>query len=102
MAPEVPEVEDDEILYRRIPTQPSYTIQRSLRGPRHSRSNRFNETKTVSPRARFRSPEEVAQNPRGKKYYVAVLRVSALRARGIEEMKVLLAQELTEEILGPF
>lgn len=82
-------------------------------------------------RARFKTPEEVAKNDRGKQYYVAKLRVGDLRKRGIhvdpkpihpdnlghaeitlltwvnrktkqaQELMVQLAHKLILEVLGP-
>jgi hypothetical protein len=76
---------DDEILYRRVPAQADYynPAVDSRPTPLAFRP-RENDTKGLSvSRAKYRTMEQVARNPRGKRYYVAVLQAGKLRAGGI-------------------
>lgn len=124
-------IEDDEDLYRRIPLQYFDPRQGREPSPHAFHPGKHDETGISLFRARYISPEEVAQNDRGKQYYVAVLRAGQLRANGLdvvprpdehkaghaeipsltyenrhndaaEEAKQLLARKLCREILGPF
>jgi hypothetical protein len=127
-------IDNDELLYRRFPLAAGYYVL----GPDPTPSpNAFNprrddETGISVSRAKYATPEQAAQNPRGKPYYIAVLRAGDLRAQGIEvvprplpdqpghaempslkydqngrsdtveEAKKLLAGKLCREVLGPF
>ena len=76
-------IEDDELLYRRIPVSMGwYAVDRlspQAFGPRKD------ETTGISVfRAKYRSIREAAAGKSKKGYYVAVLRVGDLRQRGIE------------------
>lgn len=124
---------DDELIYRRIPTQPEFfnpAIDPDPT-PRAFRPRKDDKTGISVYRAKYKSPEQVATNDRGKQFFVAVLNVGELRARGIEvapdpnlpddpghaeitdltyvnrktpaskEIMVQLAHELTREVVGP-
>lgn len=124
-------IEDDELLYRRV--QLDYFDPDHVKAPHPDafRARPYDDTGISLFRAKFITPEEVAQNDRGKQYYVAVLRAGDLRANGLEavpkphkdraghselpdlthenrkddaaeEARRLLAQKLSLEILGPF
>lgn len=82
MGSEPTPIEDDEILYRRIPVSKQWfdgkTIYAEAFAPRsdeHSGLSLF--------RAKFRSLEEVAKGKSKKGYYVASLSVAELRRAGI-------------------
>lgn len=77
-------VDGDEIVYRRIPLGCFDAANRLVAiaafKPRSEDTTGLSVT-----RAKYHPCiEDVARNPRGRKYYVAVLKVSELRARGIE------------------
>ena len=77
-------VDDDEIIYRRIPLS-RFDAEKRLVAV-HAFNPRDADTTGLSvTRAKYHPTiEDVARNPRGSKYYVAVLKVTELRARGID------------------
>jgi len=79
-------IDDDEILYRRIPALPNYYNPEDLPPVAvlafHPRKE--DETGLSIYRAKYKNIGEVAQNPYGKKYYVAVMRAGDLRETAIE------------------
>ncbi|MDY7009862.1 MAG: hypothetical protein SVV80_03830 [Planctomycetota bacterium] len=124
-------MEDDEYLYRRILLQYFNPSQGSEPSPKAFRPRKHDETGLSVFRAKYVTPEQVAQNDRGKRYYVARLRAGDLRDNGIkvvprieghepghaelpdltydnrstdvgEEAQQLLARRLCLEVLGPF
>ncbi|MCD4825081.1 MAG: hypothetical protein K8S55_10765 [Phycisphaerae bacterium] len=132
MSEEAGIIEDDELLYRRVPVQPSYydPDKGPNPGSRAFHPGEHDETGISVFRANYIRPEQVAQNDRGKRYYIAVLRAGDLRDRGIRvvpknsghppghaelpdltyenrraitvrKAEVLLSQKLCIEILGP-
>ncbi len=124
---------DEELLYRRVPVSQKYYrpgIDKPA-SPEAFRPNKNRDQTGLSVfRAKYVSPEEVAQNDRGSKYFVAVLRAGDLRSQGIEVVprpteeagpghaelpglrsenrretegeQKLLARKLSLEILGPY
>ena len=125
-------IDDDELLYRRIPLV-HFNASNDPKPALQAFKPRRDDTTGLSvSRAKYKSIEQVAQNPRGKQYYVAVLRAGDLRAHGIlvvpspkppddlghaelpgltydhrnddsvEEWKVRLAEELCLRVEGPF
>ena len=78
-------IDDDEILYRRIPAALNlYDPNAEPRLlPDAFRPNQNDTTGLSVYRARYRAIEDVARGREGKKYYVAVLRAGDLRAQGI-------------------
>ena len=125
-------IDDDELLYRRVPL-PYFDASSDPKPTPQAFSPREDDTTGLSvSRARYKSIEQVAQNPRGKHYHVAVLRAGDLRnhdisvvpspkppddpghaelpgltydRRGddaVEEWKVLLAEKLCLRVEGPF
>lgn len=131
---EIERVGDDEFIYRRVPMQPAFydpDVDRDP-SPRAFRPTKRDETGLSVSRALFKTPEEVAKNDRGKRYYVAKLGVGDVRRRGMqvepapimpddaghveittltwanrksqqaEEFQVQLAHELVLEMLGPY
>ena len=79
-------LDDDEVVYRRIPVNPSfYDPERDSKPSPQAFKPREDDTTGISVfRAKYVTPEEVTSNPRGRPYYVAALRVGDLRAEGIE------------------
>ena len=79
-------VEDNERLYRRVPIHPRYfdPAVDPQPTPFAFRPREEDTTGLSLSRAKYKSLNEVAANPRGKRYYVAVLVAGALRARGME------------------
>lgn len=78
-------IEDDERLYRRVPVRPEYHDPAVDTQPSPLAFNpRPDDTTGLSlSRAKYKSMSEVAANPHGKRFYVAVLVAGAMRARGI-------------------
>lgn len=126
-------IEDDELLYRRVPEHPPFYDPATdpKPTPQAFRPHRKDTAGLSVYRAKYKTPEQVAVNPRGKRYYVAVLRAGDLRDGGIEvvprpesedpghavlpqltyenrqtdaaeEAAVLLAEKLCLEVKGPF
>ncbi len=125
-------IDDDELLYRRIPLPHFDESNDPKPTPQAFKPRRDDTTGLSVSRAKYKNIEQVAQNSRGKQYYVAVLRAGDLRAHGIlaepkpkppddlghaelpgltydhrkddcvEEWKVLLAEELCLRVEGPF
>ena len=127
-------IENDEHLYRRIPVQPQYydPSQGPEPSPLAFHPRKDDKTGISVFRAKYVTPEQLAQSGRGKRYYVAVLRVGDLRNHGLEvvprieghalpghaelpnltfenkrsdaaeEAKQILARKLCLKILGPF
>lgn len=79
-------IEDDEILYRRIPTQPAYHDPNlsPLPTPKAFHPRRDDRTGLSVYRAKYKMPKQVAANDRSKTFYVAELRAGELREQGIE------------------
>ena len=78
-------IEDDEQLYRRVPVNPQYFNPDVDLYPTPLAFRPRNEDTTglSLSRAKYKTMQEVAANPRGRPYYVAVLIAGELRARGI-------------------
>lgn len=79
-------IEDDEVLYRRVPvSQDWYDPQSdpSLAADAF-KPGRHDTTGISVSRAKYKSLEEAARGRPGKSYFVAVLRAGDLRSRGIE------------------
>ena len=82
MASEPTPIDDDEILYRRIPVSKDWYVNGVVYG--EAFAPRRDEHSGISLyRERFRSLNEVAKGKAPKGYYVASLRVSDLRKAGI-------------------
>jgi len=82
MADEPTPIEDDEILYRRIPVSKEWYDGKTVYA--EAFEPRSNEHSGISLfRAKFRSLEEVAKGPAKQGYYVASLSVADLRRVGI-------------------
>jgi len=125
-------IEDDELLYRRIPHAPHYFDPEVSPepSPEAFRPRPNDKTGISVLREKYATPEEAARPPRGKRYWVAVLRAGDLRAHGLdvvprpegdapghaeipalnyknrrtdaaEEAQQLLARKLCLKILGP-
>jgi len=123
-------IEDDECLYRRVRLDYYDPKQADEPSPLAFHPRDYDQTGISVFRAKYTTPELVAQNDRGKRYYVAVLRAGDLRAHGIhvvprpeghpsghaeipeltyenrrtdaaEEAKQLLARKLCLRIIGP-
>ena len=125
-------IDDDELLYRRVPLSHFNESNDPKLTPQTFRPRQDDTTGLSVSRAKYKSIEQVAQNPRDKQYYVAVLRAGDLRAYGIsveprskppddlghaelpgltydhrrddsvEEWIVLLAEKLCLRVEGPF
>ena len=110
-------IDDDEILYRRIPAALNlYDPNAEPRLlPDAFRPNQNDTTGLSVYRARYRAIEDVARGREGKKYYVAVLRAGDLghaelpgltyqdrKSDEALEWKALLAQQLCLRVEGPF
>ena len=132
MADGIEPIGDDELLYRRVPLPYFDESNDPKPTPQAFQPRRDDTTGLSVSRAKYKSIEQVAQNSRGKQYYVAVLRAGDLRAHGIsvepkpkppddlghaelsgltydhrkddsaEEWKVLLAEKLCLRVEGPF
>ena len=80
-------IADDELLFRRIPDSQGWydpAQQRPL-SPEAFRPNKERDVAGISLwRSAYRSASEVTAGQPGKVYYVAVLRMGDLRARGIQ------------------
>lgn len=79
-------VNDEEILYRRIPVRPEYYNPEVDARPslRAFEPIRHDTTGLSVFREKLTTPEEAARGQLGKPYYVAVLLTRQLRERGIE------------------
>src|SRR5436309_2142592 len=79
-------IDDQEILYRRIPAALNLYDPHSEPHllPDAFRPNENDTTGLSVYRAKYRTLEEAARGREGKQYYVAVLRTGDLRAAGIE------------------
>jgi hypothetical protein len=79
-------VEDDELLYRRVPASAGWYDPAT--GVLNSEAFGPHKTRDASglsvARAKYKSIEEAAQGQPGKSYFVAVLRAGDLRQRGID------------------
>ncbi|MDP6547074.1 MAG: hypothetical protein QGH60_24120 [Phycisphaerae bacterium] len=125
-------IDDDELLYRRVPLQYFDESNDPKLSPKTFRPRSDDITGLSVSRAKYKSVEQVAQNSRDKRYYVAVLRAGDLRTHGIlvepkpkppddlghaelpgltydhrkddsvEEWQVLLAEKLCLRVEGPF
>lgn len=124
-------IEDDELLYRRVPIVHFDQSIHSKPAQEAFKPHLHDTTGLSVSRAKYKDIEQVAQNSREKQYYVAVLRAGDLRACGIAveprpkpddpghaelpgltyehrkddsvvEWKVLLAKKLCLRVEGPF
>jgi hypothetical protein len=124
-------IEDDEILLRRIPIALFDATSDPKPSAEAFHPMPYDATGISVSRRKYISAEEVARNPRGKSYYVALLRMTDLRAEGIrveprptadnpghaefpeirydnrksvevEQWKVALATRVCLGVLGPF
>jgi hypothetical protein len=79
-------VEDNELLYRRVPeSQGWYDASTRDLSPQAFAPHKDRDTTGLSvSRAKYRSIEEAAQGRAGKNYFIAILRAGDLRKRGIE------------------
>ena len=79
-------ITDEEILYRRIPVQPDFfdADNDARASPLAFRPREYDTTGLSVYRAKYGTPEEVAKNNRGKRFYIGFLRASNLRAHGME------------------
>ncbi len=79
-------VEDDELLYRRVPASMGWYDPAT--GVLHSEAFGPHKTRDATglsvTRAKYKSIEEAALGQPGKSYFVAVLRAGDLRQRGID------------------
>lgn len=123
-------IEDDELLYRRVVLEYFNGGKGEEPSPEAFSPRTYDKTGISLFRAKYTTPQDVAQNDRGKRYWVAVLRAGNLRANGLqvlpkaeghptghaeipdltyenrhedaaEEAKQLLARKLCLEVLGP-
>ena len=123
-------VDDHETLYRRIMLEHFDPDQGLEPSPKAFHPRKYDQTGLSVFRAKYATPEDVARNDRGKRYYIAVLRAVDLRANGLDviprtegnvpghaelpgltyenrytdaavEAKQLLARKLCLKILGP-
>jgi hypothetical protein len=80
---EVSPIDDDEILYRRVPVSTDWYAGGVLQG--EAFSPRKDEASGISVfRAKFKSVEEVAKGQSAKGYYVVSLLAAELRANAID------------------
>lgn len=79
-------VDDDEIVYRRLPIKPEFYNPAISENPTPIafRPREADSTGLSVFRAKFVSAEQVAKNPENRSYYVISFRVGDLRANGIE------------------
>lgn len=79
-------IDDDELLYRRIPASTNWydPATRVLSFAAFGPHRKQDITGLSVTRAKHKSIEETARGGAGRSYYVAVLRVGDLRRRGIE------------------
>lgn len=124
-------IADDEILYRRIPFPYFNPEEDAHPTPMAFRPRASDATGLSLYRAKYRTMVQVAENVRGKRYWVAALRAGELREHGIDvaprptptdpwhaeipgltyesrrtprakEQQLLLAERLCVRIEGPF
>jgi hypothetical protein len=77
-------IEDDELLYRRIPEIWHNPDVSEAPSPRAFKPTEHDLTGLSLDRAKYKSLEDAAKGQAGKRYYVAILRAGDLRARGID------------------
>jgi len=77
-------IEDNELLYRRIPSVYFNRENDPHPSPMAFRPRKYDKTGLSFYREKHSSPAEVASSGAGERYYVAVLRAGDLRAHGIE------------------
>lgn len=79
-------ITDDEILYRRIPTKPEYfNLDKDLQPSPLAFNPHENDVTGLSVyRAKYRTPQQVARNKAGKRFYVGFLRASDIRRHGMD------------------
>jgi len=79
-------IEDDELLYRRVPVKPPHfdPTNDPCPTPKAFRPRKDDTTGLSLSRAKYMSPEDVARTGHGKEYCVAVLRAGDLRQHGID------------------
>jgi hypothetical protein len=82
-------IEDDEIIYRRIPTPAYYDPSVSPFPSPMAFHPRCNDLTGLSVyRAKYKTPEQVAATGRDRPFYIAELRAGDLRRHGIEVVPV--------------
>jgi len=86
MADGTESIDDNELLYRRVPVVPEYFNSDidPTPTPQAFRPRASDTTGLSVSRAKYKTPEQAALNDRGRKYYIAVLRAGDLRAHNIE------------------
>ena len=123
-------IEDEELLYRRVQLVHVGPAEGGEPSPMAFHPGRHDRTGISVRRAKYVTPDQAAQNDRGKRYYIAVLRAGDLRRHGFQvvprpvtgvaghaelpnlthenrhsdeavEAKQLLARKLCLKILGP-
>jgi hypothetical protein len=79
-------IEDDELLYRRIPQQLPYydPSEGSKPGPKAFRPRKDDKTGISVFRAKYTTPKQVAMDGCSERYYVAVLCAGDIRANGLD------------------
>jgi len=80
------QINNNELLYRRIPVRPEY-FDRDLSphpSPLAFEPRKHDQTGISVIRAACKSPSEAARNDREKQFYIAVLRAGDLRAHGLD------------------
>jgi hypothetical protein len=82
-------LEDEELVYRRIPVSTNwYDPQNAQPFSLQAFRPRDGETGGLSlVRAKYKSPEEAARNNSGRAYWVAALSVGTIRALGMEVVR---------------
>jgi len=123
-------IEDEEYLYRRVQIAHFDPAIETKPSPMAFHPRRYDAAGISVWRAKYRTPEQAAENSRDKRYYIAVLRAGDLRAHGLDvvpdtagsepghavlpaltyenrhndavrEAEQLLARKLCLEVLGP-
>lgn len=82
--PDAEPLDDDELVYRRIPVGDWYNAERDEVSPLAFNPMKRDTTGLSVSRAKYTTPAECVRNDRGKHYHIAVLRVGDLREAGIE------------------
>ena len=79
-------IADDELLYRRIPVNPEYYNPKLSPPVDRLAFLPINKDPTgISlSRKKYKTPQQAAKGREGKRYYIAVLQVGDLRARGLK------------------
>lgn len=79
-------IEDDEILYRRVPASTGWydPVEGRLKPEAFGPHRTQDSTGLSLARAKYKTIEEAAEGRPGKSYFVALLRAGDLRQRGID------------------